>query len=338
MNEWITPLSILASGIVIGGLIEFFLIDRLQKIAQRTRWQGDEVILRAMKGLSLIWFTLIGAYIAAMNMPLSALLVGRSKKIILVVFIFITTIFLSRLIVGFIRQYTEKISGKIPVTSIFTTITRIIVISIGTMIILNELGISITPILTALGVGGLAVALALQDTLSNLFAGFHILASKSIRPGDYVKLQTGEEGYISDINWRVTSIKAPDHVIIIPNSKVSSSILANFSLPDSKFSLVIPVSVSYDSDLKKTEEVTMQTAKELINELEGCSKEDEPLIRFINFGDSGIHFNVILKVKEYTEQFSVRSEFIKRLHQRYKENGIEIPFPTRTIHTKSSSQ
>lgn len=335
MQPWIISISIFSGSILVGMLLEFILLDRFKKIAERTKWEGDEVILRAMGGLTLLWFSLIGAYIAAMNAPLSAEVISHGKKIILVATILITTIFLSKLIVGFVRVYTEKISGKIPATSIFTTVTKIFIYSIGLLIVLQSLGISITPILTALGVGGLAVALALQDTLSNLFAGFHILASKSIRPGDYVKLQSGEEGYIQDVNWRVTSIKAADHLIIIPNSKAASAIVLNYYLPEQKTILKIPVAVNFSSDLKKVEEVSLSAAKEIIQETDGCSIEDEPKIRFTNFGDNGIQFNIIIKVNEYDLQFKIRSELIKRLHLRYKENGIEFAIPARNVFAKN---
>jgi len=334
MNPWITSISIFVGSIFFGALLEFFLIDRFKKIAERTKWEGDKVILRAMRGLTLIWFSLIGAYVAAMYSPLSFLSVSRSKKIILIAAIFITAVFVSKLIAGFIRVYTEKISGKFPATSIFTTLTNIAIYSIGLLVILQSLGISITPVLTALGVGGIAVALALQDTLSNLFAGFHILASKSIRPGDYVKLQSGEEGYIADINWRVTSIKSVDHLVIIPNSKIASLVIINYYLPNEKTILRVPVSVIHTSDLKKVEAVTLSVAKEIIHEVDGCSKADEPLIRFTVIGENGINFNVIINVKEYDYQFEARSEFIKRLQQRFIENGIEIATPSRTIINK----
>lgn len=336
MEIWFLSIIILASGILIGAIIEFILLDRFKKFADRTEWEGDEVIIHAMRGLTLIWVSLIGTYYAVINAPLSPLIIEHSKKFIFVAAILTTTVFLSKLIVGFVRIYTEKISGKFPVTSIFSNITRFIVYAIGVLVILQSMGISITPILTALGVGGLAVALALQETLSNLFAGFHILASKSIRPGDYVKTQTGEEGYITDINWRATSIKAPDHLIIIPNSKLSSSIILNYYLPEQKTILRIPISVHHSSDLKKVKDVSLNTAKEIINEMEGCSMEDEPLIRFTNFGDNGIHFNLILKVKEYDLQFKIRSELIMRLHERYQENGIDISYPTKNIFMKNS--
>ena len=336
MNNWLTSLIFLSAGIFVGIFIEFTLLDRLKKFTDRTQWEGDEVIIRSMKGLTLIWFSLIGVYFSVINIPLSDFIIEHGKKITLVSIILITTIFISRLIVGIVRVHTEKISGKIPVSSIFSNIIKVLVYSIGILVILQSLGISITPILTALGVGGLAVALALQDTLSNLFAGFHILASKSIRPGDYVKLQTGEEGYIYDINWRVTSIKAGDHLIILPNSKVSSSIILNYYLPEQKIILRIGVTVNYNSDLKKVEEVSFKAAQEIIALMDGCSITDEPTIRFTDFEDNGIRFNINFKVNEYDLQFKIKSEFIKLLFLRYKENGIEFAYPTRTVLMKSS--
>ncbi|HEY4799312.1 MAG TPA: mechanosensitive ion channel family protein, partial [Bacteroidia bacterium] len=178
MELWLTSIIFLASGIFTGALIEFILLDRFKKIADRTKWEGDEVIVKAMRGLTFIWFALVGIYFSVLNAPLSAFLIEHGKKITLVSLILISTIFFSKLIVGFVKVYTDKVSGKFPVTSIFSNITKVIIYSVGLLVMLQSLGISITPILTALGVGGLAVALALQDTLSNLFAGFHILASK----------------------------------------------------------------------------------------------------------------------------------------------------------------
>ncbi len=117
-------------------------------------------------------------------------------------------------------------------SSIFKTLALIIVGLVGLLIVLDELGIAIAPIITALGVGGLAVALSLQDTLANLFAGLHILMSRNIRSGDYLRLASGEEGYVQDITWRNTTLRElSDNLVIVPNKKMTETILRNFSLP-----------------------------------------------------------------------------------------------------------
>ena len=336
MNPLLIASLILITGIFLGILFDRIILVKLKAVAQRTKWTGDEIIIHAMKGMVVIWFTLASGYYALRYLPLSEFWSNHARKGLLIITIFTFTVFISKIIAGFVKINTSKISQRVPVTSIFTTVTHVFIYTLGLLIILESLGISVTPILTALGVGGIAVALALQDTLTNLFAGFHILASKSIRPGDYIKLQSGEEGYITDIEWRVTTIKAGDHFVIIPNSKIATAVVLNYYLPEQKIILKIAVSVSYTSDLKKVEEVTLKAATEIISEIDGCSMEDEPLIRFTDFGDNGILFNVILKVNEYDLQFKIRSEFIKRLHERYKENGIEIAYPTRNILMKNS--
>jgi small-conductance mechanosensitive channel len=187
--------------------------------------------------------------------------------------------------------------------------------------------------LTALGVGSLAVALALQDTLSNLFSGFYIIANKQIRTGEYIKLDSGQEGYLVDIGWRTTRIRVlANNMIIIPNAKLGSAIVTNFHMPDKEMGLVLQVGVSYSSDLEKVEKVTIEVARETLRGVSGGVESFEPFVRYNSFGDSAIQFSVILRVKEFTDQYLVTHEFIKRLHKRYNLEGIDIPFPQRTVH------
>jgi small-conductance mechanosensitive channel len=208
------------------------------------------------------------------------------------------------------------------------------IIIIGLLIILNLLGISITPLLTALGVGGLAVALALQDTLANLFAGIHILLERSIRIGDFVKLESGQEGYIDDITWRTTRVRMlPNNMVIIPNSKLAKSIVTNYYLPEKRLSLLIPVSVSYSSDPATIERVLIDEAKRSVGEVPGLLGDPEPLVRFIpGFGDSSLDFTLIFQVQEFVDQYLAQHELRKRIFARFRAEGIEIPFPQRTIH------
>jgi small-conductance mechanosensitive channel len=199
-------------------------------------------------------------------------------------------------------------------------------------VILNTLGISITPILATLGVGGLAVALALQETLSNLFSGFHILMARQIRIGDYVKLETGEEGYVIDINWRTTKIKMlPNNVVLIPNAKLAQAIIVNYYLPEKEMAVLVNLGVHYKSDLKKVEKITCEVAREVMKEVSGGVPEFEPFIRYNTFADFRINFTVILRAREYVDQYLIKHEFIKRLHERYNKENINIPYPIRAI-------
>ncbi len=329
----ILPVSLFIGGIVIGIIFEKIILGRLEKLAQRTKWEGDEIIIASLRRWVTFWFGLAGLYFAVLSFQISPSLAGHLQKIVMILYIFSATVVLANIGVGFVNMYSRKAQGVLPSTSLFTNLTRILIFVIGVLVILHSLGISITPILTALGVGGLAVALALQDTLSNLFAGLHIILTRQIRPGDYIRLETGEEGFVVDITWRNTTIRElPNNYIIVPNSKLAQAIVKNYFMPEREMSVPIQVGVSYDSDLDKVERVTIEVAKEVMREVPGGVPEFEPFIRYHTFGDFSINFSVVMRAREFTDQYLIKHEFIKRLHKRYKEEGIVIPFPIRTVY------
>ncbi len=327
------PVSIFIISIIVGIIFEKVILKRLQKIAERTKWEGDDIIITSLRKWITLWFALAGLYIAFTTSPITPNLLSHLQKIIMILYILSATIVLANISVGFINMYSKRAQDVLPSTSLFVYLTRIIVFIIGVLIIMHSLGISITPILTALGVGGLAVALALQDTLSNLFAGLHIILTRQIKPGDYIKLESGEEGYVVDITWRNTTIRElPNNYVIIPNSKLAQAIVKNHYLPDREISVPVQIGVSYDSDLEKVEKVTIEVAKEVMREVPGGIPDFQPFIRYHTFGDFSINFNVIMRCREFTDQYLIKHEFIKRLHKRYKEEGITIPFPIRTVY------
>lgn len=337
--QWVLPSALIVGGFLAGIIFEKVIIRKLKSIALRTKWKGDEIVIGAIRGMTILWFTIAGIYGAILSMPLSPTHLGLLQKILLVIVIFSATIVLARIAAGFVDSYANRIKGVVASTSIFINLTKLVVFLVGTLIILQSLGISISPVLATLGVGGLAVALALKDTLSNLFSGLHIIASKQLRPGDYVKLDTGEEGYVTDITWRNTAIRAlPNNMIIVPNSKLASTIVTNYYQPAKVMSVLVQVGVSYDSDLAKVEEVTIEVAKEVLRKVKGGVPEFEPFIRYHTFADFSINFTVILRAKEVVDQYLVKHEFIKRLHERYKKEGIEIPFPIRTVYMQRETE
>jgi small-conductance mechanosensitive channel len=328
-------LGFILGGFVIGIIVEKVILSRLKRFAKRTSWEGDEIVINSIKGIAILWLGLAGIYVAFSNLPLKPVIVTVMEKVLLVVILFSATLVLSKIVVGFIGLHGKKTAGGLPSASLFTNISKVVIFALGLLIILQSLGISITPLITALGVGGLAVALALQPTLSNLFAGIQIIVSKQLEPGDWVELDTGAKGFVVDISWRNTTIQElPNNLIVIPNAKLANSVITNFSRPQKKMSVIIQVGVSYDSDLAEVERITKEVAKQVVTEVQGGVPEYEPLIRYHTFADFSINFSVIIRVKEFVNKYLVRHEFIKALHKRYNEEGIEIPFPIRTVHMK----
>jgi len=234
----------------------------------------------------------------------------------------------------------RKNNLAIPATGLSLTIVTVVIWIVGILVMLSGLGVSITPILTALGVGGLAVALALQDTLSNFFAGLHLLMDKPLRVGDFVKLESGQEGYVEDIGWRTTRIRMlPNNMVIIPNNKITQSILTNYYLPDPRMAVLIPISVSYDVDPDQVERVLMEETTQAIGHLPGLLREPAPFVRFIpGFGNSSLDFTLICQVGEFTDQYLVQHDLRKRILRRFKAEGIEIPYPQRTVHLRNTNK
>ena len=333
------PVGCLIGSLLLGVIFEKIIFKELRKIARKTKWKGDEIIIHAIHKMPILWFFIVGLYGALHSIEISPGLLSIIHKVLLIAVIFSCTVVLARVAISFVNLYSEKVGGVFVSTSIFSNLIKFLVFFLGILIILQFLGISITPLLTALGVGGIAVALALQDTLSNLFSGIQVIASRQLKIGDYVKIESGEEGYVMDITWRNTTIKAlPNNMIVIPNAKIASAIVTNYYSPEKEMAVLVQVGVSYDSDLQKVERVTVEVGKEVMKEVAGGVPEFEPFIRYHTFSDSSINFTVILRAKEYVDNFLIKHEFVKRLRQRYREEAIEIPFPIRTLYMRESSK
>ncbi|GEC02862.1 mechanosensitive ion channel protein [Streptomyces spinoverrucosus] len=343
MTRALTLDDLVLAGIALAaGLLAAFLLRMLLrwlgKHAVRTRWGGDDVIVDALRTV-VPWGAIVGGAAAAGGvLPLTRTVQHHVNQSLTVVFILVVSVSAARAVAALVRTVAQSRSGVAASASIFVNITRVLVLAIGFLVMLQTLGISIAPLLTALGVGGLAVALALQDTLANLFAGLHILASKTVQPGDYIRLSSGEEGYVTDINWRQTTIRnLSNNLVIIPNGQLAGTNMTNYNRPEEQLTILLQAGVAYDSDLEHVERVTMEVIAEVMNEIDGAVPDHEPAVRFHTFGDSRIGFTIILGVGEFSDQYRIKHEFIKRLHKRYRAEGIRIPAPTRTVSLQQGS-
>lgn len=331
---WGLPFAFLLGGALVGLLFEKVVLQRLASLSRKTRWRWDDIAVDSLKRAPIFWFTALGAVAATHLLPLSSQVVTILDRTLVALIIFSFTLVAARIGANLVRDYARRSHTAVPAASLVTNVTQLVIFVAGGLFILQTLGVSITPIITGLGIGGLAVALALQPTLANVFAGFQIIGSRQVRNGDFIRLETGEEGFVTDIKWRNTTIKAlwDDFEVVVPNSKLGDSVVINYNLPSRPYWVKIEVGVHYDSDLQRVEEVTLAVAREVAAEFAGRT-EDDPVLRFREFGDSSISFRVRILVEHFRNQFRVQHEFVKRLHERYAEEGITIPFPIRTLHT-----
>jgi len=315
------------------------VIRHLKKKAEQTRYAFDEILISVL-GIPFILFFLglgLSFYLDAIP-ALPQKWVKYSDALLIILFVLAGYLFVDQLMMEILRRYSKKVDFISSSAGVIKTLSRTIVLGFVFLIVLDRLKITITPFLASLGIGGLVVALALQDTLSNFFSGIYIFFDKPIRIGDYVMLESGKEGYVTHIGWRNTRIRMlPNNIVIVPNTKLVSSQITNFYLPEPEMAVLVQVGVSYQSDLEKVERVTIEVAKEVLQEVEGGVKEFEPFIRYHTFSDFSINFSVILRAREYVHKYLITHEFIKRLHRRYQQEGIEIPFPIRTVYVRDET-
>lgn len=337
LYEWGIPFIAFLIWIVLTIIIVPAFVRHLKKKADQRGRASGEIFVSVLKTPLILFLLGLGLkfFLDAIP-PIPAKWVKYTDAFFLILFVLAVYLFVDRLMIGVLRWYGKKVEIIASSEAVMKALYRSIILIFIILIILDSLKITITPFIASLGVGGVVVGLALQDTLSNFFSWIYIVSNRPIRIGDYVLVDAGKEGYVDRIGWRNVRIKMlSNNMLIVPNNKLVSSHVINFHLPEQEMAVLVNAGVAYDSDLEKVERVTTEVAKQVLQETEGGVKEFQPFIRYNTFGESSINFTVILRAKEYADQYLIIHEFIKRLHRRYQHEGIEIPFPVRTVYLKN---
>lgn len=337
LHDWmklVVPLCVLVVTLALGALVRRAVFRGFRAWVTRTNSRPAMILMEALHGPALIWVLILGLHLAIESSELPPRVVGWGATTFLVLWILSATIMFARIARNLVLHYGAQVPGALPVTTLTQNLSQLFVVILGLMVMLNQLGIPIAPILTALGVGGLAVALALQDTLSNLFAGFYVAVAGQVRLNDYIKLNTGEEGYVTDIGWRSTTIRAlANNLIIVPNSKLAQAVVTNYCLPEKRMAVQVQVPVAYDEDPDRVERVLREVAFAGAAEIPGMLAEPVPTVMLEpGFGDSGMTFGVNCHVAEFVNQYAVRNELRKRILRSFRKEGLNLAYPGRSVH------
>lgn len=324
----LTPVAIFIVLVLIGLIVENRLKHIAKKIENKQRLGQYSFVLKSFNGIIFIW-SIVGAIaliIPMIDLPNS--LNTLVEKILIVVALGAATILAARLAVSIIQAYSLKNESTVSLSSLFEYLTKVIIYSTGFLIIIQSIGVEITALITAFGVGSLSIGLAFQNTLSNLISGVNIILARKIRVGDYIRIRQGEEGYVMDVELRYTVVKdIYNNITVIPNSQVINGSFKNYTLEDTSMLLPIEIGISYDSDLEKVEQITLETAKYVMENIQGGRKEYEPFMRYEKFDPFAIKFTVYLKINEYFDRLIITHEFIKNLCKNYQREKIKIAYP-----------
>jgi small-conductance mechanosensitive channel len=338
MNPWVVFPLITLAAVSFAYLADIIILSLLKKAVKRTSTAIDDRIFRLAQNYLFPLLIVVGLWFIIDAVPLPPKILVTLEHLLMVGGLLLAFFFLTTGALLVLRNVEGRYEALHNVKQPIELFTKILFVTVGGMIILDNLGISLTPLLTTLGIGSLAVAIALQDTLGNFFGGLYLKADRPIEVGHYVRLDSGEEGYVERIGWRNTRIRMlPNNMVIVPNSKLAQSNITNFYLPDRELAVLVQVGVHYDSDLRKVEAVTCQVAKETMEKVTGGVASFNPFIRYHTFGDWSVNFTVILRGHEFVDNFLIKHEFIKKLHERYRSEGITIPFPIRTLYLQNGA-
>ena len=310
-----TPVLVFLACFAVGLVVRHFLLRASRQ------W-----IAAALSTPLVLWTLILGADLALRSSQMQSRYMHQVDVVLIALWIVSLTMIAAQIAGNAVRFWGSHVSGQAAASATLSrNLAQIVVYVLGILILLNHIGIDIRPLLTALGVGGLAVALALQDTMANLFAGFYISVAGQIRLNDYVKLNTGEEGYVVDITWRSTTLRNLNHnYVFVPNSKLGQANVTNFNLPEKKMSHSITVRVAYGTDAAHVERLLLEEAKGVA----GLVSEDPVTVLWLpGFTDSALVLSLNYTIVEFVNQFGVQSELRRKIYERMGKEGISLEVP-----------
>jgi len=331
----ITFYTLLFGTLIISSLLLGFAVSRVLHYWRKRLHEGmGQLLFALLEALPMPLFLIGALYAGLESLPLPARFERIGSKLILALVTFVMIYFPAKVIVLALRRWGQQDPQMLRVTQPAAFLVRTVFALFGTLIFLDKMGVSLTAVWGTLGVGSLAVALALQDTLNNFFSGLYLLADRPVSPNDYIKLDGDVEGYVVRIGWRTTVLRTlGNNYVVIPNSTLAKATITNYSAPETRMSCSVAVSVVYGTDPHQVEKVLLEAAHEAIRDgLEGLLAKPEPSVKFNpGFGESGMNFTMGLQIRQFTDQSPVQSELRKRILKKFQDAGIKMPFPTRTL-------
>ena len=334
----LVALGVLALFLVTAGILAVGFRIAIRRLEGRRRRGLAPEALRAVRNSLLLFVVLLGLFPALVTLPATepwrgVLTKGWGALVVLQVSYALANVAGSVITwYGRPRGPRARTQFAVRVLPLVRRILPVFIYGVATLVALDTLGVDVSPLLGALGISGLAVALALQPTLANFFAGTYVLSDGAIQVGDYIELQGGPAGYVVQIGWRSTKLRTwLNNLVIVPNSVMGDTIVTNYQAPDPAMNVLVYCGVSYSSDLEKVQRVSLEVAQELLEETPEAVKEMDPWFGYERFSDSNVEFWLFLQAKDRIGSFVVTNELIKRLHTRFAEEGIEINYPVRKL-------
>lgn len=321
-----------AAGLIIAGMA-YAIVRWLKGKAELTTTRLDNIVLEALGTPLVIAIIAVSIYVALTRYSIIPSAIGdvSTTQVINAVFILLGAWIASSFFQNFIRTYGAAIAERTDndlnrIVPILLMIVRYVIWFVTFLLLLADFQVDITPLLAGAGIAGIALALAAQDIIGNFFGGVIIAIDKPFRIGDRIRVDT-YFGDVMNIGARSTRIKTMDHQIVtVPNSKITSNVITNFSLPDPHLKVRFPFSVAYDSDIDRVTSILLEIARDAAEKTPWVLSDPEPSVYFLEFGDSALTGQLILWTNDYDKAWDVQDWVNRRILTRFREERIEIPF------------
>ncbi|MBI3035500.1 mechanosensitive ion channel family protein [Candidatus Woesearchaeota archaeon] len=337
-NKYLHSLIILSLFFIMSQIVVFVSQKIILKLTKKTKTDIDDLIVaKTSKPISLI-LLLVGLRLAIIPHPIRQNILDIFENLISTLIIatvtYIVAAVFNILISNWGRKFASKTESKVDdeVVVLFQKFSRISVSFIGIIFILDVWGIKVGPLLASLGIAGIAVAFALQNTLGNIFGGVSLIVDRSITVDDFIRLDDGTEGFVTDIGLRSTKIKSRDgDLIIIPNGKLADSKIYNYHKPMPTTRVTVEFGVKYGSDVEKVKKVVLAE----ISSMKNILKEPAPKVLFHELGDFALKFKAFFWVSSIEKKIDAKEDALTSVYNALEINKIGIPFPTRTVYLKN---
>ena len=341
-QPWLQPAlvgAIFLASLLAAAVFHKLLFPLILRLSLRTPTDLDSRSLRATRLPLSLGLVVLGGYLA-LNLPLDLgprsqgwLDTGASVLGVLLGIVAVAAM-ASQTFDWYIESAGFKAMPRVGfrLMPLLRRISSAVIYGLGGLLVLDLLNININPLVASLGLGGLAVALAIQPTLANLFAGTYVMTEGVINPGDYIELEGGTAGYVVEVGWRSTRIRTwGNNLVVVPNGKFAETIITNYNEPRAAVNVYLTCGVSYDSDLDEVERVSLEVMRDELESNPNAVTDYGAWFAFDSFGDSNVNFWLFVQARDRLGSFYLQSGLIKRLHRRFKELGIVINYPMRTL-------
>jgi small-conductance mechanosensitive channel len=329
---------IFLTSLVMAGIFNKLVSPVALRFIDWTPIRLDSKIIKGLRFPLTLAIGLVGAYLAVVLpfdlLPAQQDAINKAAEITgIILGIFAVASMVSHVYDWYINRVTpgneSTWTGLLP---LFRRVSVGLVFGLGALVIIDQLGQDITLIIAGLGLWGLAVALALQPALSNLFAGTYVMTEGVVKPGDYVELENGPAGYVLDVSWRSTRMRTfYNNLVVVPNSRFAEMVLTNYQEPTPAMNIIVKGGVSLDSDLYYVEQVCREVMDEVLATSPYGVKEFGSWFGFENFGESNVEFWLYVQAKNRVASFGLRTDLMKHLRERFRKEGITINYPVRSL-------